>query len=143
MDANFAKQAEPGAGKVKEMCPQCLLMQRLSSPCHCTAVQPGKAATLLRHGNLLHRSKFQYFQSEYFPFYWNPITVNNDSIIRKARGRFPELAYVHAYDFLVYASCPCHPVHPARSVPQNPMGDCSHGSARLQEIFEDRVLKVF
>jgi hypothetical protein len=52
MDANFAKQAVvaavPRAGKVKEMCPQCLLMQRLSSPCHCIAVQPGKAALLLR-----------------------------------------------------------------------------------------------
>jgi hypothetical protein len=61
MDANFAKQAVvaavPQAGKVKEMCPQCLLMQRLSSPCHCTAVQPGKAATLLRHGDLLNPFK--------------------------------------------------------------------------------------
>ena len=70
MDANFAKQAVvatvPGAGKVKEMCPQCLLMQRLSSPCHCTAVQPGKAATLLRHGDLLNRSKFRIcFSFEY------------------------------------------------------------------------------
>jgi hypothetical protein len=98
-DANFAKQAEPGAGKVKEMCPQCLLMQRLSSPCHCTAAQPEKAATLLRHGDLLHRSKFQYFQSEYFQSeYWNPITVYNDSIIRNARGRFPELASVHGLE---------------------------------------------
>jgi hypothetical protein len=80
MDANFAKQAVvaavPRAGKVKEMCPQCLLMQRLSSPCHCTAVQPGKAATLLRHGDLLHRSKFQYFQSNIFGKY----SISNNSL---------------------------------------------------------------
>ena len=43
------------------------------------------------------------------------------------------------YDFRVYASGPCHPVHPARFVPQYPMGAYGHGSAGLPEISEDRV----
>jgi hypothetical protein len=53
-----AEQAEPGAGNFKEICPQCLFMQRLISPVfaeYCTAVQAG---TALRHRDVLRRSKF-------------------------------------------------------------------------------------
>jgi hypothetical protein len=35
LDANFAKKAEPGAGNFKEICRQCLFMQKLISPCLC------------------------------------------------------------------------------------------------------------
>jgi len=48
-----------------------------------------------------------------------------------------------AYDFRVYASGPCHPVHPARFVPQYPMGADGHGSAGLPEISEDRAPRMF
>ncbi len=47
-----------------------------------------------------------------------------------------------AYEFRVYASGPCQPVHPARSVPQYPMGADGHGSAGLPEISEDRASSV-
>ncbi len=51
---------------------------------------------------------------------------------------YPRLPRDGAYDFRVYASGPCHPAHPARFVPQYPMGADGYGSAGLPEISEDR-----
>jgi hypothetical protein len=64
------QEQEKLPGKFKEMCPQCRLMQRLMSPvfAECWSAMPaGKAAMLLRHCDLLHRSKFQDFKK-----YWKP-----------------------------------------------------------------------
>ena len=50
----------------------------------------GKAAMLLRHHDSLHRSEYQIFLKLKIIF-----LVYIDSIIRNARGHFPELASVH------------------------------------------------
>jgi hypothetical protein len=58
----------------------------------------GKAAMQLRYRDLLHRSDIS--ENDIFIIISQPyIIVYIDSIIRNARGRFPELASVHVPKF--------------------------------------------